>query len=64
MRIPLHGGIDVNSEEDVRLAMALLPTPEEIARAKAAAARERAEICQRTGLVITEDGRIVGEAAA
>lgn len=59
MWIPIHGGIEVNSEEELRLAVACLPTPEEIARAKQAAADERAEVFRQTGIAIDSNGRIV-----
>lgn len=52
--------VELNSPEDVRLFVAcLLPTQEEVDRAKADCLRER----EATGLPLDADGRIITEAA-
>jgi hypothetical protein len=56
MRIPLHGGIDIESEADLRFALALLDDPDSVERAKRARDAERAA----SGLVLDDDGQIVG----
>jgi hypothetical protein len=66
--IPLFGGIEVHDAEELRFALSLLPeaglpTPEEVAQAKAQTERERQLIFWRTGIAIDGEGHITGEAA-
>lgn len=63
MRIPLHGGIDVRTPEELRLALACLPTPEDVQVAKIANYRERRQAEREAGIVIDDNGRILGDAA-
>ena len=65
MRVHIDGHVvEVESPEDVALLVAcLLPTPEQVELARLAAQAERDQVMRDTGLVISEDGRIIGEAA-